>query len=472
MKSLFSIAGLSRNRRLHVFLVAIILFWTGCGGGGTSSTNVPGPGGIPLPPASAQIKVGDAPADGVVSFELTINSIALNPVGGGTPVTILSTPTRTEITHTSGTFEPLAVANVPQGSYASATVTVSNPEIVIINPVTRLPQPLSAVLPSATITVNFPSPITVGVAAAVLTFDLNLAGSVAIAGNTATVTPTFIVALSGIAAQNQQVDDNGKIEDITGVVTGVSGNSFTISVEQHATPMVFTVDATTVFQAPLANLSSLSVGKIVEVDAVTMSSGALLALKVSTEFEVENGLELEGFVSSVTGTPVTQFQLVVHKSSTASTTAPALGSVLTVNVAANTNFKIADDHVDLTGLAFPFNASSLKPGQKVEVDVEPPIPASPTAKKVILKRQTLTGVISNLNTTGTSTATFTLMLDASFSAFALVSNQATVNVFRQPGTELKNLTTLSNGQNIRVRGLVFFDTSSSSYKMVAGRIMQ
>jgi Domain of unknown function (DUF5666) len=446
-------------------LAACVLIWTACGGGGTSSG---GRGGTPTT-SNSQIKIGDAPTDGVVSFELTINSITLTPAAGGNPVAILSTPASVELTHSSATFEPLAVANIPVGSYSGATLTVASPEVAIINSTTRQPQQLTAVLASPNVTINLATPIAITPSASVLLFDLNLANSVTIGGGVATVAPSFTVQLSSIAAQNQQDDETGEIEDITGVVTGVSGSSFTISVAQSASPLTFATDSATQFEAPLANATSIQTGMVLEVDAVTQSNGALLATKVEAE-EVASGLDVEGFVITVTGSPATQFQMVVHESASSAANPPALGSVLTVNIDGNTNFRIDDNHVDLSGLTVNFDATLLSPGQEVEVDVDPPVAATPTADKLTLKQQSLNGTISNFTPTGTSTAVFTLTVDPVASAFALVSNQSTLTVFRQPGTELKNLTSLTNGQSIRVRGLVFFDTATSSFTMVAGRI--
>ncbi len=444
-------------------LAASVLIWTGCG------EKVTGGGGVNPNSGNVQVRMGDAPVDGIVAFELTINSITLTPASGGTPVNILSTATRVELSHSSASFEPLAVANVPVGSYSSAALSVANPEIVIINPITRQPQQLSTGLSSPNVTVNFSAPITVSSGASVLVFDLNLANSVVISGGVATVTPTFTVQLSTVAAQNQQDDETGEIEDITGVVTGVSGSSFTLSAAQHATPLTFSTDTATEFEPPLSNVASIQTGMVLEVDAVTQSNGNLLATKVEAE-EVANGLELEGFVTSVTGNPATQFQMVVQESASSAGSPPAAGTVVSVNVDANTTFRIDNDHVDLSGLTFTFDRTSFRAGQQVEVDVDPPVPATLLADKVTLHRQTISGTISNLTTTGTSTATFTLNVDPAASAFALVTNQSSLTVLRQPGTELKDLTSLSNNQAVRVRGLVFFDTGLSAYVMVAGRI--
>ena len=50
----------------------------------------------------------------------------------------------------------------------------------------------------------------------------------------------------------------------------------------------------------------------------------------------------------------------------------------------------------------------------------------------------------------------------------MLSGQTQVMVFWQPGTDLKNLTAVSNGQTIRVRGLVFY--TGTGFNMVARRI--
>jgi len=52
----------------------------------------------------------------------------------------------------------------------------------------------------------------------------------------------------------------------------------------------------------------------------------------------------------------------------------------------------------------------------------------------------------------------------------MVSGQTTATVFWQPGTNLHNLTSVNNGDSVRVRGLVFF--TGSSFNMIARRIDQ
>src|SRR6266536_6247233 len=110
-----------------LFLGGLLLSAVGCGGG----TNSGGGGGGPLTTAT-QVRMGDAPADRVIVFEVTVGPISLTP-SSGAAVTVLSTTRRLELTHNAGTSEPLALLSVPQGTYTSGTLTVAKPEVVFID---------------------------------------------------------------------------------------------------------------------------------------------------------------------------------------------------------------------------------------------------------------------------------------------------------------------------------------------------
>jgi hypothetical protein len=106
----------------------------------------------------------------------------------------------------------------------------------------------------------------------------------------------------------------------------------------------------------------------------------------------------------------------------------------------------------------------------VEVDSEGVMSSSTTAEKVNLEQQALRGTVSGLTgVTSAGPVTFTLTLPSD-SAFAMLSGVSTVTVFWQTGTNLHNLTAVNNGDTVRVRGLVFFRSSSTN--MIASRIEQ
>src|SRR5262249_5142219 len=112
--------------------LAVTIALTACGGTNRSAQNTPS---SPIRSASSTavtVNIGDAPADRVVSFEITVNSITLTK-SDNTTVSLLSAPRRVEVTHLAGTSEPLVISQVPQGSYTSATISVSAPEVVFID---------------------------------------------------------------------------------------------------------------------------------------------------------------------------------------------------------------------------------------------------------------------------------------------------------------------------------------------------
>src|SRR5690242_10735032 len=196
----------------------------GCGGGG-SSTMPP-----TVSPANAslmQVNIGDAPVDRVVSFEATVGPITLNSSSGNS-VAVLSGTRRIEVSHLAETAEPLVLVNVPQDTYTSAKIVVSSPEVTFLNSSGAMTT-LEPVL-SQTFTVTFGSPLMVSGSATVLHLDLNLANSLSFdaQGNVTGVNfgpSSFALSLSAIAPENEQSPENGEMEDVTGVVSLVSGAS-------------------------------------------------------------------------------------------------------------------------------------------------------------------------------------------------------------------------------------------------------
>lgn len=453
--------------RLAFRLVIAALFGTavllssGCGGGASDIPNAtPATSGT-----QTLVNMGDTPVDRVVDLEITVTSIVLTDTGGGT-VSVLSSPTRIELTHLAGTVEPISLSKVPPGTYTKATIKVANPEVEFVNDAGQVVE-AAVTLTTDTATVNFSPSLTIGSVPTVLNFDFDVAASLTLntTNNTATITPTFTVSTSAVAAQNQQDDESGEMEDLTGTVTNVSPPNFTISVQQTAQNLTFITDSNTQFEG-IAGVSALTNGMIVEVDAVTQADGSLLAKEV--EVEGINGMELEGLVTSVTGVPVTQFQMVVQDEESAGSM-PALGSTVTVNVTDGTNFRFENDDVDLSNLPFTptFDRNTLGKAQQVEVDTNNSgTGTTVTADKVKLERQALSGTVSGVSSSGGQTI-FTLTV-APDSAFALLTGSTTLTVVKQPGTELKGISSIFDGEAVRVRGLLFFD--GASYTLVAGRV--
>jgi hypothetical protein len=441
--------------------LACLLVTTGCG----SSSQTPN-----ATAAGTVINFGDAPNDQIIAFELTINSVTLN---GGTNPSVLPKPTEIELTHDLASFEPLSLATIPNGTYTGASLTVSNPEIVIVDPTTKAVTKLNATLSSSTVNVTFNPSVNIGSGASVINFDMNLASSVTISGSNATVTPTFNVTTSTVpAGEAGEDDDNGELDDVRGTITNVASPKFTIQPAQTAQPITITTDANTKFEDGITSFGNLATGMIVSVDAVTQTDGSVLAKKVESETETPDGEEVEGIITGVTcpvaaacpsaANTATSIAITTHKvSATSSANAPATATTVNVPITSATQFKI---HSNISGGSFPaFDASTIGKAQRVEVDSENESGNSSTsvaASKIKLQEQGFEGTVSAL-----SGGNFTLTVDAQ-SAFASLTGQTTITV--QAANAQNKGVTLANNANIRVRGLLFFD--GSSYTLIASRV--
>jgi len=446
-------------KRLVLFAVTTVLlalFLAGCGGGNTTTNPITN-----AAPGNATLNTGDAVNDQIVKFELTISAVTLTGSGGTANTSnLLSKPVEVEFVHQAGTFEPLAVVNIPPGTYSGATLSVSNPEVVVIN--SGVPAKVPATLSSPTITVNFSPAITITSSnTAVINFDLNLASSVTLNGNpvtSATVAPTFNVTTSTVNQNNNEDDDNGEIEDVHGKVTAINAPNFTIQTAQ-GTSITFATDTNTRFEG-ITSLSQMKVGDIVEVDGMTKSDGTKLATKVEDEEENNNAEELEGVISAVTGSPATQITIAHQVDSDGDDG----NTPVTVNVAINNNtkFEVRADKLSL-GSTPAFDAAHIGKGQRVEVDTPSNTTTPVVADTIKLREQALIGTVAA--SPAPSSSGFTLNISPT-SAFGSLTGQTSVAVTILSGTEQK--VTPTAGATVRVRGLIF--VNGTTYTMIAARI--
>jgi Domain of unknown function (DUF5666) len=438
-------------KRVFLFTLLSVVFallLTGCSGG-SNNTVTAGAG-------NATIQTGDAVNDQIAKFELTISSITLTGVSPtATTGNLLARPSEVEFTHQAGTFEPLTLANVPQGTYNGATITITGAEIVVLNGAT--PAKVPATLSSSTVTVTFAN-IVVGSSPLFINFDLDLANSVTLNGTpitSATVNPKFnVTSTTTPPAGNEgnEDHDNGEMDDVHGSVKSISAPNFTITTK--STDITFATDANTRFKDGITQLSDLKVGDIVEVDGITKSDGSHLATKVEREGG-QNGEEVEGLVSALDN-PLTKITVIHQVDSTGTSNSP-----VTVDVAVNSStvFSIRTDKLNITAPAF--DATHIGKGQRIEADSSgnaPPI----LAAKVKLREQALIGTVAA--SPAPTASGFTLNI-SSTSAFGTLSGATTVPVTFANGATLK--TTPTAGATIRVRGLVFFN--AGAYSMIAVR---
>ncbi len=459
---------------LFSLLLAGLLATAGCGG---SSTPAPAP--TPTPgAASAQLRIGDAPVDSILAFEFTVgNPVVFTPVGGGAAVSITTGSNRFEMTHLAAKFEPLGSLTVPVGSYSSATLPIESPELVFVN-ATGTPVSISGT--NQTVTVNFAPPLSIAPGATIVNLDVNVANSITTSAGVINginfTGSSFTFTTASIAAENQQEDESGEIEGLVGKVTAVSGTTFILNTAGSNSELNFTTDTTTQFKDGLTTLAS-ALNQIVRVEGTTRADGTLFA-KSLEGIETQNGSELDGLITLVTRNPATSLTLFSQDGIGNGMDPAKIGASFTADVTGlnASKYTIDQGKMDFSGLtvpgpSFPFDATTIHAGQRVEIENVagvPPVNNPFTADKIKLQQQAIGGTISNFVAGTGGAATFDLTLAAD-SHLAILSGQTAVHVFQQPGTNNKFGTI--NGSTtgrLRVRGLLFW--TGTQFNMIARRI--
>ncbi len=445
-----------------VMVVTALVFAAGCGGGGSSVVSNPTPGTASS--ANAQVRFGDAPADSVISFEVTVSALTLTPSGGGAAVSIpVGANNRLELSHASGKFEPFALGNLPQGSFTAANLTLTNAELTFLSS-TGTPVHINGPA-SSQITVPLSPAITIGASPMVISIDVNLANSVTLAGgvvNGIAFGPTsFTITAKAPGAQANQQDDDGEIEDIRGTVTSATSNSFVLSVGQTKSSLTFNFDSTTQFSDGVTAASLAN--QIVKVEGFTKADGSLFAKEVEG-LESNTGSELEGLITAISGTTLT---ISADDGIGSGMDDTKVGASFSVNIAGLNASKFRVDGGNGFGGNVPnslsFGPTTIHQGQRVEIESDvavPPASGSINPDRIKLQQQGVSGTVANLTANS-----FDLNLAAD-SHLRIISGQTVVHVTKSAATDLR--ITLANAGAARVRGLLFWD--GTAWQMIARRV--
>ncbi|HEY2169002.1 MAG TPA: DUF5666 domain-containing protein [Candidatus Angelobacter sp.] len=447
-------------------LVALIALAAGCGGGGSGVASNPNPTPTPVGANSAQVRFGDAPADSVIAFEVSVLSLSLTPAGGGTPVSVaVPAGNRIELTHASGKFEPFTTGSLPQGTFSAANLTLANSELTFLTG-TGTPVHINGPA-SASITVPLSPNLTIGSSPLVLSIDVNVGASITTAAgvvNGIAFTPSsfnITAKVPGVAG-NQQ-DDDGEIEDVQGTVTAVNGSSFTFKVGQTGSSMTFNTDGTTQFKDGVTSVASL-LNQVVTVEGFTRADGSLFAKEIEG-LESNTGAEVEGLITAISGTTLTVNAQDGIGNGFDDT---KIGVSFSVNIAGlnASKFRVKAGNGFGGGLpsaTFPFDATTIHQGQRIEVDTNaavPPASGAISPDKINLQQQGVSGVVANAAAT-----TFDINL-ATDSALRTISGQTVVHVTKNASTDSR--VAVANGGSVQVRGLLFWN--GTSWQMIARRI--
>jgi hypothetical protein len=287
---------------------------------------------------------------------------------------VLSVPQRVELSHLSATTIPIAILNVPAGSYTGVSLTASKPEITFINSLGKMMK-IEPTL-DQTIAVNFNPTLNVN-PSLVISLDLNLANALTFDTQGTLTGVNFTASAFTISTQpvgtdeNTQQEDNGKIEDVTGTVTSVKGSSFTMTLGTTGISLTFSTDSNTEFKdgAMLTGLTNM----MVRVEGLTRADGTIYAKEVEGAVN-EGGMLAEGVITSVSGNPAAQIKLLTQAGNRSGMDEGKIGTVLIVDVS-NAEYEVAIESIDTSGVGgvpalpnFPFDATTMHAGQRVEID--------------------------------------------------------------------------------------------------------
>jgi hypothetical protein len=450
---------------LALIVAAGLVFAVGCGGGGSSITTSASPTPTPLGHANTQVRIGDAPADSVIAFEVSLTALSLTPSGGGAAVSVpVGANNRIELSHQSGKFEPLALGDLPAGTFSSASMTLANSELTFMTSTgtaVHINGPASA-----QVTVPLSPSLALGSSPMVLAIDVNVANSIT-TNASGVITgisfgaSSFSITAKAPGAQAGQQDDDGEIEDIRGTVTAATSSNFTLKVGQTGSSMVFNFDASTKFSDGATATTLLN--QIVTVEGFTKSDGSLFATEVEGQ-EASTGSELEGMIRSIAGSLLT---VTAHDGSGSGMDDTKVGADFTVSINGLSASKFRVDSGNGFGSQVPntlsFSATTIHTGQQIEVESNSPVPAangSITADKIKLQQQGVSGTAANV-----AASTFDINLAAD-SALAVISGQTVVHVTKVSSTDTRK--TVANGTAVQVRGLLFWN--GTSWQLIARRI--
>lgn len=466
----FSTQLLKTSGQLLVCLLVLgMLVLSGCGG--TAPSPAPPPPGDDTGPnfnqpmaaaeSNVQIRIGDAPSERIVALKLMLKSIQATPASGS-KVDLLSSPAAMEVTHLASSNQLLAELRMPQGNYKQLSVSVSSAEVTYLDPVTNQPvQKQFTNIPATTI--NFNPTLKIVSGGNLFNLDVDVAKTVNLdlIKNTVSLNaPVINVVISAVGTPGKQLPESGALEHIIGHVISVSGSAFTIQCGQSGASLTFGTDNNTVFVG--ANLNSLT-GTIVDVKASSLEDGTLLATEVDN-VNTMNGMAVEGLVTGYTDWGY--LNVVMQDGCGAGMNESMLGASLAMGLDGNTSYSFDDSGMDLTGLSYVFDESSIVPGQRVEVQSFNSMQADPqgmaagfvTASKVVLQKQTVSGTVSNYAKAGDGTATFDLVLSSDGNSYLSATNPGTlsIEVHQTSATDLSQMPHDPNGRAARVRGLLFY----------------
>jgi len=450
-----------------------------CGGGGTATLSMTMTAAPLTPP----------PNTNLLSFIVDVNTITLtSSTGTNVNIPLNSTKLSVDLTKLQSDSAFLGTsATVPAGSYASITVSLSNPVVTFCTQTSgntgcaagsvATISGGAAAAPKIT-TAPFPLTLTANQKTG-LAINLNL-------GNSLTVNASQVVTAVNLGAANVLSANNlpsasssvatGQldfVEDVTGVVTAVNTTTQSVTVKTATRGSLTAVaNSSTVF-SPNCTAFSLSLtfascvvqGHVASLDMVLNSDGTLTLLEYDP-LSTTAGDWIEGVVTAIPSSS-TQFSVATNDAVFA-TSGSVISSSLSFGAAVNVTLVGSPQRpfvVDTKGFVAPANAFSggtdtsvLAPGQTVAAHVTAftagsgSTLAKASADSLYLRFTRVTGTVASVAPPNT----FSMQ---SFPPFFALTTPITVQLSTgSPSTNFDGISsssTLTAGQTVSITALYF-----------------
>ena len=457
---------------LQIFAIFLCLALnSACGGGGGGGDVQPPP---PTASTSVQFRIGDASSDRLVSVEATIEAVFLTNSAGAS-IKVVPVSHQLEFTHLSGTLQPLYVSDVVQDTYTQLAIDGRDLHVSYLDSQGKAQEYTFSGTTRIPVTLN--PPLAVGSQPTIVSIDFDLAGSIAVDPSNQSepfVDPVFTVSSVTVAASQQQ-PENGAVEDVVGRVEGVSAGGAVAILGRDNSGSTFQTDTNTLYSYKDTPMGSCPM-TVVRIEGITRPDNSLLATKVDGLID-PNGVVMEGLYLWYAGYWVDKEMFVIAQEGIGNglfNQEDVLGREIRVNVT-NAMYGIDTSGMDMSGLNF--STANIAPGSRIRIHSDNPFirgdyttTTNLVADKVVLEKQTVSGVVMNYQPGPPAQFDLRLPLDGSSFLQLVRPIAGLVHVYQQPGTALKNLTGIQNNDTVYVRGLLFTEPTNSTYHLVAQRI--
>lgn len=433
---------------------------------GCSSTSTGGS----LQPASqtgGSFVVGtDAPAAGVVSFAVQIESLTATDGNGNTVSLISGTPT-VDFARYNGLNALLDFNDVQAGSYSTVTATFGSATIGYLNQVAGSAPTIAtmnATLTSNSVTVQLANPMVVQANGdpVGLHVDFDLRKSIQVDGNgniTGTVNPVFTVN----AVNNS--DPGAYVDCFDAGVLSVNANEGTFTIQgPHGRTWTVNTNGSTEWEGG-DTINDLTTSSIVRI------SGTLDRADATFDADTVAILSQDGFYADGLMTYVnpgsgaaTNFNLYV-RGLLPSNTGLTLGQIANVDLSGSEKYFIYKWHGPIAN--YLFNDTLLLPGQHVAIGGPATGAADPnnvTVKRIVLQHDGINGTVGTVDA-GNDTFTITV------NGFKSLLIPQTVTVVTTDVTKYRDGLTgfgdITANMNIRIVGLLLKDPTSGNTVLLA-----